>query len=451
MSNCAIEVSGSLQKSIVVDKPKTNYRLVVLVMIFLVYVINYADRTNIGAVLPFITEEFKLTNLEAGSLASMFFLGYALSQIPAGFYMSRRGTRGIVSLSILGFSLFTALIGLANSAFTIMLARLGLGITEGPTPVGLTSTINNWFPPKEKATATGIFIAATMFAPIFVPPLAVWISLTYSWHWVFFIFAVPGLLLAALWYILIKSKPEESRHVSQSEVEYIRQANDDTSAVNRGNILDDPKYALLDKLIRVRELKPLTSARQVFSSKNIWCDCLAYFMMVSILYGILTWIPSYLVNEKGFSFMKMGFIAAMPCIGGFVGAIGGGWISDKVFGRRRKPTMLVTAFSTIIMMYVMLNVPENQVMVALSLFFVGLMLNIGWPAFTAYAMGVANKDTYPIAISLINSGGNLGGFVSPMVAGYLLDTTGNFNAVFTYFGICAAIGTVLILLLDEPK
>lgn len=441
----------SQQASRTLTKPKSNYRLVVLGLIFLVYAVNYADRTNIGAVLPFIIKEFNLTNFEAGSLASMFFLGYALSQIPAGFWMSKRGTRGIVSFSILGFSAFTAMIGGAGSALSIKLARLGLGLTEGPTPVGLTSTINNWFPPKEKATATGVYIASTMFAPIIVPPLAVWISLTYSWHWVFFLFAIPGVLLAFAWYALVTTKPEEHNFVSESELAYIRQDIPDMERKQEGNIEDHPRFALLDKVIRAKKLIPVQSAKGVFTSKNIWCSCLAYFMMVSILYGILTWIPSYLVKEKGFDFMKMGFVAAMPCIGGFIGSIAGGWISDKLFGRRRKPTMMFTAISTIIMMFVMLNVPENVALVALSLFLVGLMLNIGWPAFTAYPMGVASKNSYPIAISLVNSGGNMGGFVSPMFAGYLLDVTGHFDAVFVYFGICAVIGLALILMLDEPK
>lgn len=432
-------------------KPKSNYRFLVLGLIFLVYAVNYADRTNIGAVLPFITEEFNLTNFEAGSLASMFFLGYAVSQIPAGFWMSKRGTRGIISLSILGFSICTALIGGAGSALSIMLARLGLGLTEGPTPVGLTSTINNWFPPKEKATATGVYIASTMFAPIIVPPLAVWITLTYGWHWVFFFFAMPGIVLALAWYVLVATKPEESKFVSESELAHIRQGTGERAQKREDAIEDHPRFAVLDKIIRTKKLDPVQSAKGVFTSKNIWCSCLAYFMMVSILYGLLTWIPSYLVKEKGFAFMKMGFIATMPWIGGFIGSITGGWISDNILGRRRKPTMLFTAISTIIMMFVMLNVPENTVLVALSLFFVGLALNIGWPAFTAYPMGVADRNSYPIAISLVNSGGNMGGFVSPMVAGYLLDRIGNFNAVFTYFGICAVIGLMLILMLEEPR
>ncbi|QSF73676.1 MFS transporter [Escherichia coli] len=432
------------------DTRKTKYRFVVLTMIFLVYAINYADRTNIGAVLPFIINEFHINNFEAGAIASMFFLGYSVSQIPAGFFIAKRGTRGLVSLSIFGFSAFTWLMGTVSSVFGLKLVRLGLGLSEGPCPVGLASTINSWFPPKEKATATGVYIAATMFAPIIVPPLAVWISVTWGWRWVFYSFAIPGIVAAVAWYLLVKTKPAESRFVSEGELSEINASHGEHNQV-RENIVIADKFTRLDKFIRVRILAPVDTAKGLFTSKNILGDCLAYFMMVSVLYGLLTWIPLYLVKEKGFDFMSMGLVASMPCIGGFVGAIGGGYISDKLLGRRRKPTMIFTAISTVIMMLIMLNIPASTVAVCVGLFFVGLCLNIGWPAFTAYGMAVSDTKTYPIASSIINTGGNLGGFVSPMMAGFLLDNTGSFNSVFTYFGICAAIGLLVILFLDEPK
>lgn len=433
-----------------VQTRQSYYRFVVLALIFIVYAVNYADRTNIGAVLPFIIKEFHINNFEAGAIASMFFLGYALSQIPAGFFMAKKGIRGVVALSIFGFSFFTWLMGTASSVIGLKWIRLGLGLSEGPCPVGLASTINNWFPAKEKATATGVFIAATMFAPIIVPPLAVWIALEYGWRWVFFSFAIPGMIVAVAWYLLVKTKPTESRFVSPGELDII-QADSGNRNQTRQNLILHPKFARLDRLIRVKKLAPINNAKDLFKSKNIIGDFLAYFMMVSVLYGLLTWIPLYLVQEKGFTFLNMGFVATMPCLGGLIGAIGGGYISDKLLGRRRKPTMIFTAVATVIMMFIMLHISGDTLTICLGLFFVGFCLNIGWPAFTAYGMAVADSKTYPIAASIINSGGNLGGFVSPMVAGFLLDKTGSFNAVFTYFGICAAIGLVLICLLDEPE
>ncbi|MBN6335021.1 MFS transporter, partial [Escherichia coli] len=150
----------------------------------------------------------------------------------------------------------------------------------------------------------------------------------------------------------------------------------------RENILIAERFTWLDKIIRVKKMAPIDTAKGLFTSKNILGDCLAYFMMVSVLYGLLTWIPLYLVKERGFDVMSMGFVASMPCIGGFIGAIGGGWISDKLLGRRRKPTMMFTAVSTVVMMLIMLNIPASTLAVCIGLFFVGFCLNIGWPAFT---------------------------------------------------------------------
>lgn len=426
---------------------RTNFRWVILAIIFITYTINFADRSNIGVALPFIMNDFEMTNLEAGAIASFFFLGYAISQIPAGFVLSKLGFRGTVSLSIIGFSICTFLIGTAKTVSFINWCRLGLGLCEGPTPVGLTSTINNWFPAKEKATAVGVYIASTMFAPIIIPPLCVWIAVTYSWHWIFYIFAIPGIIMAFVWYFIVRTNPADSKFVNKAELEYIQQ----TEEGKENKKVEYKSFGFLDKLIRLKDVKKLSSNLSVFKSWNIWGNCLAYFMMVSVLYGLMTWIPSYLVNEKHYSFTNMGFIASAPWIGGLIGSIVGGWISDKLLAKRRKPTMLFTAIATCVMMIFMVNVPNNQLIMALALFLTGFMLNVGWPAFTAYPMGVADKKTYPVAIALVNSGGNLGGAASPLVAGYLLDIFKSYDLVFGYFGIAAIIGFLLILSLDEPK
>lgn len=204
-------------------------------MIFLVYAINYADRTNIGAVLPFIIDEFHINNFEAGAIASMFFLGYAVSQIPAGFSLPNAVPGGWYR-SPFSASPPLRLMGTVSSVFGLKLVRLGLGLSEGPCPVGLASTINNWFPPKEKATATGVYIAATMFAPIIVPPLAVWITVTGGGGGSF-LFCYTGIVAAIAWYLLVKSKPAESGFVSQSELAEINAGRESHNNNVRENIL----------------------------------------------------------------------------------------------------------------------------------------------------------------------------------------------------------------------
>ncbi len=426
----------------------TRFRWVVLSIIFIICTINFADRTNIGIALPFIREEFHISNFEAGAIASLFFLGYACSQIPAGFWFSKHGIRGLVPLAVMGFSAFTFLIGTAQSVAVIKFMRLGLGISEGPIPVGLTSTVNNWFPPREKATGVGVYIGATMFAPIVVPPLCVWLAMTFGWRYMFYTFAIPGFVMALVWWLFVRTHPQESSYVNAAEVAYIKDGGDDPSQKKAEQ--EYVSYGWLDRLIRVKDAVKITAKSEVFKSRNIWGDCIAYFMMLSVLYGLMTWIPSYLINEKHYSSVTMGYVATAPWIGGMFGSILGGWISDKLLQKRRKPTMLFTAMTTCVMMAVMVNIPENTAMLAIGLFMTGFMLNIGWPAFTAYPMGVTDEKTYPVAIALVNSGGNLGGFFSPMIAGYLLDNFHSYNYVFTYFGLCAVIALIILLTLDEP-
>lgn len=429
-------------------KNKSSYRWMVLSIIFFLYVVCYADRANIGVLLPFIKEDFVLSNFQAGAISSFFFLGYAVSQIPAGFLLSKKGTRGIVTIAAIAFSVVTFFLGTVSSAAMLILLRLALGLAEGPVPVSMTTTINNWFPAKEKATATGVFIASTQLAPILVPIVTAAIAVSFGWRYVFYWFAVPGIVIAVIWYIFVKTKPEESSRVSKAELDYIRQ---EEAAVADSTTTEQKSLGWIDKVIRYKKVEPLRTYKSVFTSWNILGNTLTYFLMNSVLYGMLTWVPMYLVNAKGYSFMKMGFVASTPAIGGLIGAILGGIISDKVFLKRRKPTMLITAIATAIMMLVVVNIPDNGALVALSLGLAGFFLNIGWPAFTAYPMGLTTRETFPVAIATINSGGNLGGFFSPMIVGAILDATGNYNIAFGFFGILLVLGFCIILTLKEPK
>ena len=182
----------------------TNFRWVIAFLLFVVYTVAAADRANLGMALPFIRKEFAMSNTEAGALASLFLLAYAIAQIPSGFIYSRFGVRSIFSFAMVATSAATGLIGTASSVFMLKAYRFLLGLAEGPLPLGITSTINHWFPPKEKGTATGIFLSAAKFGPVLVPPLCAWILVAYGWREIFYIFALPGIVLSVVWYVLVR-------------------------------------------------------------------------------------------------------------------------------------------------------------------------------------------------------------------------------------------------------
>jgi len=428
----------------------TKFRWVVALMIFLVYTVAAADRANLGMALPFMRKEFAMSNTEAGALASLFLLAYAIAQIPSGFIYSKFGVRSIFSFAMVATSAVTGLIGTANSVFMLKVYRFMLGLAEGPLPLGMTSTINHWFPTREKGTATGIFLSAAKFGPVLVPPLCAWIVIAYGWREIFLIFAVPGVLLSVVWYVLVKNKPSESPYCSEMERQYIESGEVQTSAAGQ---VQAPKreYKLvwLDKFVRAEKLAPLASKGEIFRSWNIWGAALGYFFMVAIMNVLLTWIPTYLVTVKKFAIMKMGIVAAAPWTGAIVGNMVGGWFSDKIINKRRKPNMMFTAFTSIFMMYSLIHAPSDPYLLAILMFVLGIFMNIGYSTYMVYPMGLTTKQSYPIACSVVNMSGQLGGAAAPLIAGFLLDKY-SWDAVWLFLALCCVLCLAVLFTIKDP-
>ena len=433
------------------NKP-TRFRWVVLVLIFLAYMIAGADRANIGMVVPFVKDEFKLSNTDIGAMSSLFYIGYAAIQVPIGLVYSKYGVRIIFVLAMILTSISTFVMGFVNSGLQLKAARVALGIAEGPINIGIVSTINRWYPQKEKGFATGVFMSSIKFAPAVVPPLCAIIIQAWGWREIFYIFAIPGFLIAALWYFFVKDNPKDSKHCSESELNYIltESSRGGIDAVKTPAVIkSDERFKLLDKIIRKRDVEPLDTHRKVLTSWNIWACAFGYFFMVGIAYAIMTWVPTYLIKVKHFSTLKTGLVAATPWIGAILGNVFGGWLSDNVFQKRRKPLMLITAVSTIFTMYSLLYAPDQMYLLALLLGVCGVFLNLGYSTFLVYPMGIASKDKLPFAASIVNCMGSLGGAFAPFVVGVILDYQG-WDWVFTFLALCS-IGTLLVVVsMIEP-
>ena len=430
---------------------RTGYRWIVLAMIFLTYMIAGADRANLGVVIPTIRNEYHLSNTDIGAMASLFYFGYAVIQIPSGYFFSKVGIRGILVGSMVLTSLSTLFMGLAGSVFQLKAARAILGVAEGPINIGIVSIINRWFPSQEKGLAAGVFISAIKFSPAFVPPLCALLLLKFGWRDVFFIFAVPGLISAVLWFWLVRDEPKASRFVSQSEVDYIKAPAPIPVAVGstkEGAARLKPSW--IDRMIRTKTVSLLSTNRAVLTSWNVWGCALGYFFLVGITYAIMTWVPTYLVSVKHFSVLKMGAVASAPWVGAIVGNLVGGWLSDRVFAGRRKPVMLITSVATVGMMYALLYAPNTPVLLALLFFAAGVLLNLGYSTFLVYPMGIATRDKVPLAASIVNTGGSLGGAFAPFIVGLILDQSG-WQWVFAFLAACSAATFLLLLSIIEPR
>lgn len=427
---------------------RTKYRWVVMALLFILYTVANADRANIGFALPYLRKEFAMSNTEAGAIISLFFVAYAAMQIPSGFLVKKFGVRKMFTIGMVFTSIFTGFIGTATSALQLKALRLAVGAAEAPVAIACTATINNWFPPKEKGTASGIFLAGSKLGPLIVPPLCAWIIMTWGWREIFYAFMIPGIILSVVWFFLVANKPAESRFVSPAEAEYIA---DKTAA--KGQKTEKPKreYKLwwLDRLVRAKKVEPLANSGQVFKSWDIFGAAFGYFFMVGIVSVLMSWLPTYLVTVKHFAIMKTAFVASAPFAGTVAGNFVGGWFSDNILNKRRKPLMLVTAFSTTVMMFSLINAPADPVLLGLLLFATGFLLALGYSAFMAYPMGRTTSETYPIAFSIVNTGGQLGGASAPLIVGMLLDKF-SWDAVFMALAIGSFLCLAVVLTIVEP-
>jgi MFS transporter, ACS family, glucarate transporter len=427
----------------------TRFRWVVLILIFLAYMIAGADRANIGMVVPFIKDEFKLSNTDIGAMSSLFYIGYAAIQVPIGLIYSRYGVRFIFVMAMIFTSISTFVMGFVNSGFQLKAARVALGIAEGPINIGIVSTINRWYPQKEKGLATGVFMSSIKFAPAVVPPLCAIIIMNYGWREIFYFFAIPGFVIAALWFWFVRDDPKDSKYCSEPELNYILTESSQGGSKGAAAAESDNRFRLIDKLIRARHVDPLDTHRKIIFSWNIWACALGYFFMVGIAYAIMTWVPTYLIKVKQYSTLKTGLVAATPWIGAIIGNVFGGWLSDNVFKKRRKPLMLMTAVSTVFTMYSLLYAPDQMYLLALLLGVCGIFLNLGYSTFLVYPMGLASKEKLPFAASIVNCMGSLGGAFAPFVVGVILDYQG-WDWVFTFLALCS-VGTLLVVLsMIEP-
>lgn len=412
---------------------RTEYRWLILLMCCLAHAFNFADRANIGVAIPSLRAEFHLTGAQVGLMASLFFLGYFIVQIPAGWLVGKYGVRGFISLTMLAFSGFTALIGTAVSGAMVRWYRFFLGITEAPTVVATNSSIKNWFPSKERGTALGCLTGATTLSVTVTPIIAAWILKGWGWRYIFFFFAIPGVILSLFWFWLMRRDPQDSPYPNAAELDYIKTA-EPTRQTKTAAI---GALGWFDSVLRAKKVKVLEDSANVFRSRNVWGVALTYFFVQIIFYGIATWVPSYLLIAKGYSIMKMGWIAATPWAGGVAGNLLGGWISDNLLYGRRKPMMFVSGLGTVLGMWGIVHSPSATVL-GITMFFTGVLLNCSWPSYFAYPMAMTTKKTYPVAVSILIMGGNAGGFVAPWSLGKLLDMYhGNYTVIFVFMGAAA--------------
>ncbi|MBK5441539.1 MULTISPECIES: MFS transporter [unclassified Peribacillus] len=419
-------------------KKAWNYRYVVLVVLWLVYIINYFDRMAVLTFLPFIQEDLNLTPVEVGQLASVFFFAYAAAQISAGYLADKIGPKKVMYIAILVFTVITALTGAVKNFTQFLLLRIGLGFGEGHHFAPAIRAINNWFPQNEKGRATSFFATSWAVAPAIVPVIVTSISFYFfggDWRPVFYVLAIPGAVAIFLLWYFVSNTPKEM--IAKGRI-------------SKEQDIDGQDDSPIEKMSKEEKRKTYGLFLKDF---HFYVYTLLLFCQLAVYWGTTTWLTSFLVTQHGMNIKEMGFFGSAPYIIAFFAMLLGGWLMDKVLGRM-KPVALIGGIGSIPVLWMLGAIDSGKPALLLTLLLlVGFFVNLNFGSIYAFLPKRYPKEIVGSATGLSNGIGQLGAFVSPLVAGYLVtvgaDGSQDFGNVFIFFASVAALSVVCAIILKE--
>jgi MFS family permease len=380
--------------------------------------LNYMDRSTLAIGNLKIREEFGINATAIGALGSAWALTYGVAQLPSGYLLDRIGPKILVGITMIVWSLFQAAGGFAGTYIQLMLSRIGLGATEAPCFPSATRSVSDWFDVKDRGMPSGVYTSGAYIGPTIAPPLLTGVMLAFNWRVMFIVMGVSGVLAAGLWFRFYRD-PKAQRLEPQDEA-YLRSNRAAKSAVS------------------------LREWRSLFRFRAMWVLMLGAFCTGYITWMYQTWLPAYLEMQQHISIAKAGFVASVPLICAFFGALAGGHVSDRLVARgmdliasRRRPLILgLLASAGFTGLAANAGSPGAAItFISLSMFFMQFGITCKWILVTA----VTPQAYCASAASNQNFAGFLGGTLSPVLTGFIVDQTGSFV-------LALAIGAVITLI-----
>jgi len=423
----------------------SHIRYLVLFMLFVVTTLNYADRATLSIAGTSMKAELGLDPVMMGYIFSAFSWAYVMAQLPGGWLLDRFGSKKIYALSIFLWSFFTMLqggvswFGTGVAVAALFILRFVVGLAEAPSFPANGRIVAAWFPTAERGTASAIFNSAQYFAAVLFTPLMAWIIHAYSWHYVFVVMGVIGIALTGIWFKVIHS-PKDHPMINRAELHFIEQ----------GGALVDMDQAGPAKTQGDDGKAKWGYIKQLLSNRMLLGVYVGQYCINTITYFFLTWFPVYLVQERGMSILKAGFVASIPAICGFIGGVVGGMISDRLIKRghsvtfsRKLPIVGGMLLSTTM---ILCNYVDAQWLVVgiMALAFFGKGVGaLGW----AVVADTAPKEIVGLSGSLFNMFGNVAGITTPIVIGYILKATGSFSGALVFVGANALVTVISYLVI----
>ncbi len=412
---------------------RDRFRWAIVFLLFAITVVDYIDRSAIAFAVPEIEQELGLSASAIGLILGAFGLGYAATTFLGGLAVDRVGAKAVLTGAVLLWVLAIGATGLATGFAMLYVARVALGVAEGPSFPAVTVAVRRWLPARERASAlSGALVAVPLALALGAPAISQLID-AIGWRAMFLSLAVLSFAWLPLWLWLYRDDPARSRHVTPKELDHIRHGEAPETRGEQGN--GRPWHRLI-----------ATPTLLV----NYW----AFFVFGYFLFFFMSWLPGYLNKTYGLEIVTAGWLAALPWLAAVVAMlIFGGW-SDRVL---RRGSSLRQARS--------LQIAGTQLIAALAVIPVALvdsltvaMIGITFAVAATMAANAAyfavNIDVLPrwsgTALGIMDCCFAVAAFLAPVVTGFVFDASGSFSSAFLLMAVLAGSSVILVLLFHHP-
>ncbi|MFU2014976.1 MFS transporter [Peribacillus butanolivorans] len=387
-------------------------KTIIIILLFIGMTLSYIDKASINVAIIPIQKELQLNSLESGFVLSIFFFSYAFMHLLGGWLTDKYGSRKVLVLSILAFSLFTTFTSFAWSFASLLLFRFLFGIGEGSVFPASIRSISDNFPENERGRASSFFLSAQTFGGAIGSVTIGVLVVSLGWRSMFVSIGIIGVLVAWAFWVYLKSPADaqiNNEKQNQKKVSY----------------------------------------KKVFKTNNFWKLFFTKFFSNIVNWGMISWMPSYLVN-KGLDLLSVSALMSIPYLASFLMFNVNGWILDKYMSGREKYLAVAGSISSGVFLYMMFNATSVTLGIiymtfnAISIAFIGTSL---------YTMVIkySPKELTGSVTGLVSFGGQIAGGISPVVIGFVLTLfKGSYNAA-SWFLITAALAGAIAAITIKNK
>ncbi len=400
-----------------------------LPFLFVLYVINYLDRTNIAYAALGMSRDLGFSDSVFGLGAGILFISYVTLQIPATLLVEHWSARGVIGGSLIACGAVTASIGLVHTSGQLYLARFLLGAAEAGYFPGVVVYLTHWFIREDRAKAGSNFMAAIPVSFAIGSPLSGWILGHHwlhivGWRWVFVLEGLPAVLLGIVALFYITDWPHQAHWLAAGQRQWIEQK------------LESEKPRGLS-----------VSTGKVLRSRTVVMLCTITFFGYMTGYTFGFWYPTMLKRWSGLPDARVGLLGALPYAIAFVAMIVTGWDSDRSGERHWHAAgpMFVAALAMLGLIWW-----HGSTTVTLTWFALAAMTNVFLPTFWTIPPEILPRSSIAAVVGLVNAVGNVAGFAGPYLFGYLTTRTGSFSYGLALLMIAGVASGVAILLLPRP-